>query len=752
MMCSFSPQISGLRLIFRFISKIWRYCHIIISGLVTLLIRLRHKIGIRVGNALELAANLLGGKSVELKVKVLGAFEARDTASQTVAFPTSKAKALFAYLLLEEGPFHTREKLSNLFWSNVGEKRSRANLRQTLTRVRQALPPSLSDCVATQSGAIKLDTRAITTDVSNFNHWQKRGTFDDLEQAAALYRGEFLEGFTAQGEAFETWLRHERLKYREHAIDCFGKLLVRYQTMGASTRGIEICNRLLALDPYRESVHRMLMSFYLDQDRRGAALAQFEECRTLLQDELDVLPEDETLALYKGIREQSEKTRYTRNPALSRRAPAQGFERDRSSRAVTNLIGRSPWQGASWTKPSIAVLPFDCLTQKDTGQYLCDGLAEDITTNLARFSDLHVIARNSSFALRSQSIDLRDVGKTLGARYILEGSLQRDDENIRVTAQLIEAETGFHVWADRYDEKTEDLIHVRDELTGRIASVLMGRIEQHQLKKIRAQEPEHAQAYECWLHGLYLLHKDNGMDAEKSREYFEQALTIDPDYARAWAGLAMSWYKTWSCFNWTSWWKLEDKAQGFAKKALELDDEDHHVHCILGIISLYTRDFGRSRYHLQKAEQINPNDARTLANSAIAWSFLGEPERAVRMAELAIRLDPYHPDWYLSSLGHVYYVAKDYERAIAVLELAPDGFCETRAYLAAAYAQTGDIDGAAPHVAEFIRKSCERGVGSDPDTDAPRYVEVMLKSNPFVRPKDAAHLSEGVRLAGLPLR
>ena len=247
-----------------------------------------------------------------------------------------------------------------------------------------------------------------------------------------------------------------------------------------------------------------------------------------------------------------------------------------------------------------------------------------------------------------------------------------------------------------------------------------------------------------------LLRKVDGPSVEASRECFERALTIDPGYARAHAGLAMSWYKTWSCFSWSSWWKLEDKALGHAMKALELDDEDHHVHCILGIISLHTRDFGRARYHLDRAERINPNDARTLANASAAWSLIGEPERAVRMAELAIRLDPFHPDWYLSSLGHVYYVAKDYERAIAAMEVAPDGLCDTRLYLIAAYAQTGDLAAAQPHVAEFIRSCCER-LGGDPETDVAQYVDEMIASNPFVRPDDSAHFIEGLRLAGLPV-
>ena len=685
-----------------------------------------------------------------LQLKLLGSFEARNGGSERLTFPTNKAKALFAYLALEQGQPHTREKLSNLFWGEACDERARANLRQALTRVRQALPASLSDCVMAHNGTIQLKSSAIRTDTSEFEHSMDDGTIESLERAAALYRGDLLEGFLVHEETFEGWLRHERQRYRERAIACFEALLEHYQGFGASTRGIEICNRLLTLDPYREPIHRLLMNFYADQDRRGAALAQFEECRGLLRDELDVEPEEETTALYEAIRDSSVKTRYTRNPALSRPSPAPGFGRDRSSRAVTKLVSRSPWRGASWTKPSVAVLPFDCLAGDGANRYLCDGIVEDIITNLARFQDIHVIARNSSFAYGNQKPDINKIGEELGVRYVVEGSLQREGDSVRVTAQLIEAQGGVHVWAERYDENISGLAGLRDELTGRIAGVLVGRIEQHQLKGIRTRQPEQWEAYECWLRGMDLLRKVNRDNVEASRAYFERALTIDPGYARAHAGLAMSWYKAWSCLSWVSWWKLEDKALGHAMKALDLDDEDHHVHCILGIISLYTRDFGRARYHLDKAERINPNDARTLANAAFAWSLLGEPERAVRMAELAIRLDPFHPDWYLAALGLAYYVAKDYERAIAAMEVAPDGICDTRLYLAAAYAQAGDPDAARPHVDEFIRSSCER-LGGDPETDVPQYLDALIKSNPYLKPGDSAHFLEGLRLAGLPV-
>ena len=395
-------------------------------------------------------------------------------------------------------------------------------------------------------------------------------------------------------------------------------------------------------------------------------------------------------------------------------------------------------------------MPFDCLAGEDVNRYLCDGIVEDIITNLTRFQEIHVIARNSSFAYGNRKPGIKKICAELGVRYVVEGSLQREGDSVRVTAQLVEAETGFHVWAERYDEDIAGIAGLRDELTARIAGVLVGRIEKHRLKESTAREPEQWEVYECWLRGMSLLHKPGRPSVEASREHFERALTIDPGYARAYTGLAMSWYRAWSCFSWSSWWKLEKKAMGYAEKALELDNEDHHVHCILGIVSLYTRDFGRARYHLDKTEQINPNDARSLANAAIAWGLMGESERAVRMAELAVRLDPFHPDWYLTSLGITYYVARDYERAIAAMEVAPDGICDARLYLAAAMAQAGNPDAAKPHVDEFIRSSCER-LGGDPLTDVPRYVDAMVKSSPYVRPEDSAHFVEGIRLAGLPL-
>ena len=685
---------------------------------------------------------------MSVRITLLGAFDARVGATGSLTFPTVKAKALFAYLAMEQSRPQTREHLSTLFWGDIREDRSRANLRQALTRIRQSLPQALRDGLVARNGSVKLDADTFKTDTHEFETLMREATIDSLEHAAALYRSELLEGFPTGSEPFEEWLRLRRQSYRESAVECFDHLLEHYQEIGAATRGIEICVKLLALDPYRESAHRLLMNFYADQEHRGAALDQFAVCRKLLADEFDVEPEQETVDLYHSIKELSAKTRYTMNPELSRPAVTKSLRR-RTSTAVTDLVGRSPWCGASWTKPSIAILPFDCLEAEGSHAYLCDGLVEDLITNLARFQDLHVIARNSSFVYRDRKPDLRRVGKELGVRYIVEGSLQIVGKGFRVTALLIEADTGFHVWAESYDRDAVQFTDLRDDLARQISSVLVGRIENHQLKKLSERKPESWEVYQCWLRGMDLLRKVSRTNVDEAREHFERALQIDPTYARAYAGLAMTQYKAWSCLNWTSWWKLQDEAVPFAKKAVELDDDDHHAHTILGVVSLFTKDHGVARFHLERAERINPNDAKTLANSSIAWSVLGEPVRGVKMAELAIRLDPFHPDWYLASLGIAYFVAKDYERAIAAMELASDGMCDARAYLAAAYALSGDTASAQRHVVEFIRTSCER-LGGDPDTDLPAYVDAIVNKSPYRRAADLAHFVDGLRLAGLP--
>ncbi|MGI9353754.1 MAG: BTAD domain-containing putative transcriptional regulator [Rhizobiaceae bacterium] len=686
---------------------------------------------------------------MQIEVNVLGNFDARAVGAERLKFPTTKSRALFAYLVLAGDQPQSREKLSALLWGEVSESRSRANLRQALTRIRQALPDASGGCLGSIDGSIFIKRDFVTSDAFEFNRLIDSGTVRALEEATALYRGDLLDGFSYTDEGFEQWLGGERDAYRNRALGCFEQLLSHYYATGASTRGIDICNKILAIDPYRESVHRALMSFYADQDRRGAALGQFEECRALLAAELGIDPEPDTITLYEAIRDLSTQTAFVDDPVLSR--PASTDERKiQTSHFVTNLVERSPWRGANWSKPSVAVLPFTCLEGDDHEGYLRDGLIEDLITDLARFRELHVTARNSSFAYRDEKLGPDKIGQELGVRYLVRGSLQTDGERLRVTAQLIEVKSGRHLWADRYDEPMAGAEALRNLLARQIVSALVGRIEHHQLEGTINRKPGNWKAYECWLRGIDLLRKVNWENVDAAKACFYRALKIDADFARAYVGLAMAQYKAWSCLNWTTWWKLDDATLDYARKALELDDEDHYVHSILGSVLVAAGKTEQGRYHLIKAERLNPSDARNLASSSIAFSLLGEAEKAIGMAELAVRLDPFHPDWYMTSLGMAYYVARDYERAIAALEVAPDGICDSRAYLAAAHAQGGNQSAARRHVSEFIRTSCER-IGGDPKADIDNYVASIIGKSPFVRAEDTMHFREGLRLAGLPV-
>jgi len=683
-----------------------------------------------------------------IQVNLLGTFEARVGIKPPLSFATSKSKALFAYLTLNPNKAHSREKLAELLWCEASEHRARANLRQTLTRVRQAIPEQIADNLQSSNGSISLDNSNFMTDATHFVEACREGTIESLEQAASLFRGELLEGLVIGEPGFEDWLRDERETLRGQAIACFELLLEHYVGTGAITRGIEIGNRLLRIDPYRESVHRLLMKFYAQQERRGAALAQYEECKLLLQDELNVAPETETLALYETIREHSFPTRFTLHPDLSRSSMNGALNHSSSKKSAIGMVNRSPWQHEKSDKPRIAVLPFDCLGAGQLQVNLCLGIVGDVITNLTRFNEIHVLARSSSFSYLGRDIELKKIGTELGVNYLVQGGIEFNQQNIRVSAQLVDVDSGLQVWAEQFDKNQAELTGIRDELTALIANSLIGKIHQQQLRVTQSREPNQWQAYSCWLQGMEYLRHMNRSNFDAAVEQFETALTIDPAYARAYAGLATAQYKAWSCLAWSTTWKLTERALPLAQKALELDQDDYLIHGILGVISIYTRDYQSARFHTERALLINPHDAGTLSNAAPIFSFLGERERAVKTAELAIRLNPFHPDWYLASLGLCYYVARDFERAVAIMEIAPDGWCDTRAYLAAAHAQLGNTELAQQHINEFIRLSCET-MGGDPDTHMQEYVDDLIKNQPFVKAEDSQLLVEGLELSGL---
>ena len=687
-----------------------------------------------------------------VQINLLGGFGAREASGEPLAFPTLKSEALLAYLVLNGAQAQYRDKLSTLLWGSSPDDHARSSLRQALSRVRKAWPPAAPCCLVTSGNTVAIDPSAVAVDAAAFEHLAAEGTPEALQRAADLYRGDLLDGISINEAGFDDWLDEERIRLRELALDVFQRLLAHYANTGAIERGIAVANRLLSLDPFQEGVQRTLMRFYLYQERRGAALAQYRHCRQVLQRDLGVEPEPETLALYRQILAKGPEpgsTDDTPDQGPTDHAPKIRASPTQHEQRSLTLPERPAWPKLLSTSPSIAVLPFDDLNEDEGRRYLCDGVADDIITELTRFRELHVIARNSSFSYRGGRVPLSQIGRGLGVQYLLEGSLRRHGNRIRVTTQLVEAESGRHIWAERYDEPIDDLFAVQDEVVRRIVTTLVGRIAAERLLQARRKPPESWQAYDYWLQGMAHLRRVDMDSLALARAAFQEAAETDPGYARAYAGIAMTYFYTWSCFNWHAWAYLEGQASDFARKAVTLDENDHHAHCILGTSYAFKREYERAQLHIERAIEINPNDAITLANAALVWSFLGDPSKAVDAGETAVRLDPHYPDWYAALLGLAYYVDRDYDAAISAMVREPDTTCDTRAYLAAAYAMVGNAREAERHKAEFLR-FCRERFGGDPETDIKRYMDWLIKANAYRREEDTEHFIEGLRKAGLP--
>ncbi|HEY3147906.1 MAG TPA: adenylate/guanylate cyclase domain-containing protein [Dongiaceae bacterium] len=386
---------------------------------------------------------------------------------------------------------------------------------------------------------------------------------------------------------------------------------------------------------------------------------------------------------------------------------------------------------------SIAVLPFITMGGDAEQQYFGDGITEDIITELSRFRQLRVVARNSSFRYRGQDVDVTRVGRELGVQYLVEGSVRRIGDRIRITAQLIDASSGHHVWAERFDRNKDDLFAVQDQMVRTIAVTIGGRLEAADTNIAKRKPPSSLDAYDCVLRGDALPLGEHQAAAE-ARRLFEQAIELDPDYAVAHTYLAYSFYLEWHRDMSGSNAAL-DEALRLSKKAVLLDPHDSRCHTALGWIYLAHQSFEQAEQHYLKARELNPNSPMLVASLGDQCVSLGRPAEAIDYYKEAKLLDPFfEPPWYDPALGVAYFLAHQYDEAIAALSRPTSMFFWGHAYLAASYALAGRIERARQSAAEVLRLV--------PDFSSSRFDE----KEPYKRAEDRQHLLEGLRLAGLP--
>jgi adenylate cyclase len=396
-------------------------------------------------------------------------------------------------------------------------------------------------------------------------------------------------------------------------------------------------------------------------------------------------------------------------------------------------------------RPSIAVLAFTSMGGDPDQEYFSDGITEDIITELSRFSELFVIARNSSFRYKGQSVDMRQIGRELGARYVLEGSVRRAGDRIRISAQLIDATTGAHRWAERYDHKLEDTFAVQDEVARTIVRVLAVHVNKAETERALAKPPAAWLAYDHYLRAAHtFIRFHSSFDKEdllQVRRSLDRALAIDPNYARAHALLSKSYIEL--CLHrWDDagpWQAAIDGAYQSAREAVRLAPDLSGAHVALGWALNFMRQHEAAIAEFERATELNPN----LTDHHFAFVLLvtGEPARAVQTLEAQMRLDPFYLPRVPSLLGFAYYLLGRYADALAQLQTAAPrapnhGHC--RRYLAATYAQLGQLDKAREETAEALR------------IDPWFTIDQAIFAKICKRPEDGERFNDGLRKAGFP--
>jgi adenylate cyclase len=356
-------------------------------------------------------------------------------------------------------------------------------------------------------------------------------------------------------------------------------------------------------------------------------------------------------------------------------------------------------------KPSIAVLAFENMSGDPEQEFFSDGISEEIITALSKTEQLFVIARNSTFIYKGKPVKVQQVAEELGVRYVLEGSVRKSGDQVRITAQLVDALKGQHLWAERYDRELKDIFILQDEITQQIVSALGVKFEQIEHERALRKDPADLNAYDYNLRGWWHFKRFTKEDNEQARRMFEKAIEIEPKFAEAHAGLGLTYYES-HARHWSQDPHLLELALDLGKKAIALDDTIPSAYSLLSHVYLWKKQHTQAITTIKKKITLDPNDAYGYADLAETLVWAGKPAEALELVKKAMRLNPHYPVNYLFTLGFANFAMERYEESVAALKgtltRSPDHL-GAHLVLATIYSEIGRIEEARAHVAEAMR-------------------------------------------------
>ncbi|MFN3844322.1 MAG: BTAD domain-containing putative transcriptional regulator [Paracoccaceae bacterium] len=617
--------------------------------------------------------------------------------------PTRKDRQLLAYLAMQGGRPQSREKLASLLWADRAEEQARDSLRQSLAALRRTFRAVGLEPITSDRSQASLDPAIVTTDVARFSE----GCIGATPSAglAGLYRGTFVEGLDASTPEFERWVTQERHRLATMAEQLVCTASISVLAPGDTEAALLLGRRLLAEDSTLESVYRATMRLCRTRGDRVTALKTYATCRDILRDDLGVEPDHETERLYLDIL-----TDGTAGPPT----PAE---------VLTDI---SP------SKPSIAIIPFANLTGTESLNFLCEGLAEDVSTGLGRFRSLFVIDRYSAATVASTTSDTVEIGKRLGAAALVQGSIQASNSRLRITVRLVDSASRAQTWSDVFECATGDAPGIPDQIVNAIIATVHNRAE-HAVADRPKGKPSMA-AYEFTMRGIKHLRGYAADDNEKALALFRDALRVEPNYALAQAYLAFAEVVANNYDSAPHAMLIDCKTR--IDQALALDPDDGRIHWLLAFLHAYLREFDEEKLRLERALALNPNDANVRSAYGSVLACLGQHEEGVSHIREAMRLNPFHPEWYWVSLGNAFLVARRYADAIEAYKRRTRPQVWVLSRMAICFAHMGRTAEAREMTRRVLELKPEFRIGT-------------LRGGSW-SDEDLAHMREGMLLAGLP--
>jgi adenylate cyclase len=403
------------------------------------------------------------------------------------------------------------------------------------------------------------------------------------------------------------------------------------------------------------------------------------------------------------------------------------------------------------TKPSIVVLPFGNLSAEPGQEYLSDGITDAIITGLGRFHDLFVIAHGSSALYKGRTINIREIGRELGVRYVVTGSIRKLGGRIRISTELADSVSGNNLWAEHYDQEIENVLSVQDDVTRTIVATVTGRVRAEDLSRALHKTSDNLAAYDLLLHGRHCLDNWTKDGILRSRVFFERAIALDPEYSAAYAELATTYIEE-SKSDWSEAPEIAGE-RGFelARKAVALDETDAGARRILASAYLNSRsDFEMAKLQVDTALSFNPNEYWNFCLKGWLSTLAGDSDEGITCTSEAIRLNPFSHDSCLIVQFVAAYSARRYDEAIAAIARMSHPEFETSAFLAACYAQQGRDTEARREMSAY-QKVAPSQIANYPGEDGDAWRKYWARRFPFKRASDVEHLLDGFRKAGLPV-